>query len=143
MVIICRNLYNFALVGRLLLTWFPSRPPALERPLRSDIEFFHFLSESCSCSTICDPYLNLFRGIIPPLGGIDFSPILAFVVLNVRSYLSRIDSETVSVGCSSGVHKCSSSYTSRTAQKKTVRFRKLMKKIHVANIRWRTRSSSF
>ena len=34
-------------------------------------------------STICDPYLNLFRGIIPPVGGIDFSPILAFVVLNV------------------------------------------------------------
>ena len=29
-----RNLYNFALVGRLILTWFPSRPPALERPLR-------------------------------------------------------------------------------------------------------------
>ena len=27
--------------------------------------------------------LNLFRGIIPPLGGIDLSPILAFVVLDV------------------------------------------------------------
>ena len=37
-------------------------------------------------ATICDPYLNLFRGIIPPLGGtIDLSPILAFVVLDVRS----------------------------------------------------------
>jgi hypothetical protein len=35
-------------------------------------------------STLCDPYLNLFRGIIPPLGGtLDFSPILAFVVLSV------------------------------------------------------------
>lgn len=30
-----------------------------------------------------DPYLNLFRGIIPPLGGIDLSPILAFVVLDL------------------------------------------------------------
>ena len=28
-----------------------------------------------------DPYLNLFRRIIPPLGGIDFSPIIAFIVL--------------------------------------------------------------
>jgi hypothetical protein len=36
------------------------------------------------CSTLCDPYLNLFRGIIPPLGGtLDFSPILAFVLLSV------------------------------------------------------------
>eukprot|EP00803_Ostreobium_quekettii_P001495 evm.model.scf_1232.4 EVM.evm.TU.scf_1232.4 scf_1232:31674-33368(+) len=62
----CRNLYNFCIIGRLLLTWFPQRPQALEGPL----------------STLCDPYLNLFRGLIPPLGGIDFSPILAFVILN-------------------------------------------------------------
>ncbi len=34
--------------------------------------------------TVTDPYLSLFRGIIPPLGGtLDLSPILAFVVLNV------------------------------------------------------------
>ncbi|MER3588393.1 MAG: hypothetical protein C4322_09720, partial [Mastigocladus sp. ERB_26_1] len=32
---------------------------------------------------ITDPYLNIFRNIIPPLGGIDFSPILAFLVLNI------------------------------------------------------------
>lgn len=62
------NLYQSALVVRLILTWFPSPPQALIAPL----------------STICDPYLNLFRGIIPPLGGtIDLSPILAFVVLDV------------------------------------------------------------
>jgi len=35
-------------------------------------------------STVTDPYLNLFRGIIPPLGGtLDLSPIIAFTVLNV------------------------------------------------------------
>ena len=34
---------------------------------------------------ICDPYLNAFRGIIPPIGGIDLSPILAFTLLNVLS----------------------------------------------------------
>jgi hypothetical protein len=32
---------------------------------------------------ITDPYLNLFRGIIPPIFGLDFSPILAFVTLNL------------------------------------------------------------
>ena len=39
------------------------------------------------CSTLCDPYLNLFRGIIPPLNGtIDLSPILAFIALDVSPY---------------------------------------------------------
>ncbi|KAM7277359.1 hypothetical protein ACFE04_019225 [Oxalis oulophora] len=61
------NLYNTLLVVRLVLTWFPSAPPAIVSPL----------------STICDPYLNIFRGLIPPLGGtLDLSPILAFLVLN-------------------------------------------------------------
>jgi len=62
------SLYNAALIGRLVLTWFPNPPQAIVTPL----------------ATICDPYLNLFRGIIPPLGGtIDLSPILAFVVLDL------------------------------------------------------------
>ncbi|OEL16444.1 YlmG-like protein 2, chloroplastic [Dichanthelium oligosanthes] len=62
------SLYNTVLVVRLVLTWFPNTPPAIVAPL----------------STICDPYLNIFRGIIPPLGGtLDLSPILAFLVLNV------------------------------------------------------------
>ncbi|XP_020582138.1 ylmG homolog protein 2, chloroplastic [Phalaenopsis equestris] len=61
------NIYNTLLVVRLVLTWFPNSPPAIVSPL----------------STICDPYLNIFRGIIPPLGGtLDLSPILAFIVLN-------------------------------------------------------------
>ncbi|KAL3844288.1 hypothetical protein ACJIZ3_001691 [Penstemon smallii] len=60
------NIYNTLLVVRLVLTWFPSAPPAIVSPL----------------STLCDPYLNIFRGLIPPLGGLDLSPILAFLVLN-------------------------------------------------------------
>ncbi|XP_020186691.1 uncharacterized protein [Aegilops tauschii subsp. strangulata] len=60
------SLYNTVLVIRLVLTWFPNTPPAIVSPL----------------STVCDPYLNIFRGIIPPLGGLDLSPILAFLVLN-------------------------------------------------------------
>lgn len=61
------NIYNTILIARLVLTWFPSAPEAIVNPL----------------STICDPYLNVFRGIIPPLGTLDLSPILAFTVLNV------------------------------------------------------------
>ncbi|KAL2896860.1 YlmG-like protein 2 chloroplastic [Bienertia sinuspersici] len=61
------NIYNTLLVVRLVLTWFPSAPPQIVSPL----------------STLCDPYLNIFRGIIPPLGGtLDLSPILAFLALN-------------------------------------------------------------
>ncbi|KAG6525520.1 ylmG homolog protein 2, chloroplastic-like [Zingiber officinale] len=61
------NIYNTLLVVRLVLTWFPNSPPAIVSPL----------------SILCDPYLNIFRGIIPPLGGtLDLSPILAFLVLN-------------------------------------------------------------
>lgn len=32
---------------------------------------------------ICEPYLGLFRKIIPPAGGLDFSPIVAVVVLQL------------------------------------------------------------
>ena len=34
-------------------------------------------------SRICEPYLRLFRKIIPPVGGLDFSPIVAVVVLQL------------------------------------------------------------
>ncbi|ERN11271.1 ylmG homolog protein 2, chloroplastic [Amborella trichopoda] len=61
------NIYSTVLVVRLVLTWFPNSPPAIVNPL----------------STLCDPYLNIFRGLIPPLGGLDLSPILAFMVLNI------------------------------------------------------------
>lgn len=62
------NIYNTLLIVRLILTWFPDPPAIIVNPL----------------SSICDPYLSIFRGIIPPLGGtLDLSPILAFLVLNV------------------------------------------------------------
>jgi YggT family protein len=62
------SLYQISLTVRILLTWFPSPPQFIVEPL----------------ATVCDPYLNLFRGIIPPLGGtVDLSPILAFIVLNL------------------------------------------------------------
>jgi len=32
---------------------------------------------------VTDPYLNLFRGLIPPIFGLDLSPILAFFLLSV------------------------------------------------------------
>lgn len=64
-------IYSMMLIVRVLLTWFPtinwSTPP------------FSILSE------LTDPYLNLFRRIIPPIGGFDLSPILALFVLQFVS----------------------------------------------------------
>jgi YggT family protein len=34
---------------------------------------------------VTDPYLDIFRKIIPPLGMIDFSPIVAIFALNLAS----------------------------------------------------------
>ena len=64
------NIYQNLLVGSVLLSWFPqSRSYPFLQPLFN----------------VCDPYLNTFRGILPSLGGIDFSPILAFTLLNALS----------------------------------------------------------
>lgn len=30
---------------------------------------------------VCEPYLRLFRKVIPPLGALDFSPMVAIIVL--------------------------------------------------------------
>lgn len=67
------SIYSYLLIIRVLLTWFPQ------------INWYN--QPFAALSQITDPYLNLFRSIIPPLGGMDFSPILAFLALNVVSGL--------------------------------------------------------
>ena len=63
------QIFSFLLLIRVLLTWFPG------------IDWNNgALSALCS---LTDPYLNIFRGIIPPIGGFDISSILAFLLLNV------------------------------------------------------------
>ena len=63
------QIFSYLLLIRVLLTWFPS------------IDWSNgALSALCS---LTDPYLNIFRGIIPPIGGFDISSILAFLLLSV------------------------------------------------------------
>ncbi|CAK7352780.1 unnamed protein product [Dovyalis caffra] len=102
------NLYNTLLVVRLVLTWFPNSPPAIVSPL----------------STLCDPYLNIFRGIIPPLGGtLDLSPILAFLVLNAfTSTAAALPAELPENGASPTTRLSPTLFTHlTTAQKKWMR----------------------
>ena len=67
------NIYLVLIFVRILLSWFQSAEWAL-----SAMSFL---------SPITDPYLNIFRSVIPPLGGIDFSAILAIFALQ---FLARI-----------------------------------------------------
>lgn len=65
------NIYSVLLIIRILLTWFPN------------IDWYK--QPFAVLSQLTDPYLNIFRSIIPPLGGIDFSPMLAILALNLIS----------------------------------------------------------
>ena len=68
---IVNNLFYFyylLLIIRIFLTWIPS--------IDWESQPFNFLR------SITDPFLNVFRGIIPPIGGmLDISPIIAFFAL--------------------------------------------------------------
>lgn len=62
--------YYILLIIRIFLTWIPNID-WYQQP-------FAFLQ------SITDPFLNIFRGIIPPIGGVlDISPILAFFMLQL------------------------------------------------------------
>ena len=67
------QIYSLVLIVRVLLSWFPNLD--WSNPVLSRV------------SAITDPYLNAFRGLIPPLGGIDLSALLAFLALNLLQSL--------------------------------------------------------
>ncbi|MGL6133123.1 MAG: YggT family protein [Prochlorococcaceae cyanobacterium] len=62
------QIYSLILLVRVLLTWFPNLD--WSNPVLSTV------------SSITDPYLGVFRGLIPPIGGLDLSAILAFLALS-------------------------------------------------------------
>lgn len=70
-------IYSLLIIVRILLSWFQTAEWAY-----SIISFL---------SPVTDPYLNIFRSFIPPLGGIDLSPILAILLLRfVGSALGQL-----------------------------------------------------
>ncbi len=62
------TVYTLMLFARILGSWFPNFQ------YFSIMKFIHFYTE---------PYLKFFRRIIPPVGMIDLSPLLAFFALRV------------------------------------------------------------
>jgi YggT family protein len=70
------QIYFVLLIARILLSWFPN------------LNWFN--PPLSILSQVTDPYLNLFRSIIPPLGGIDFSPMLAIFLLQIVSNMFQV-----------------------------------------------------
>lgn len=71
------TVYLMLIIARIVLSWIQMfRPIPYNMPLRTVIGF---VEESV------DPYLNVFRRFIPPLGGpgmgIDLSPIVGIILL--------------------------------------------------------------
>lgn len=71
------DIYSGVLLVRVLLSWFPNIP--WERQPLSAIR------------DLCDPYLSLFRNIIPPVfNSLDISPLLAFAVLGTLANILTV-----------------------------------------------------
>jgi YggT family protein len=71
------QIYIVLIIVRILLTWFPT------------IDWMQQIASFLSVVT--DPYLNLFRNLIPPVGGFDFSTILAVLLLQVaQTFVQQI-----------------------------------------------------
>lgn len=68
------EIYSLILLVRVLLSWFPNLDWS-SNPVLATV------------SSITDPYLNAFRGLIPPIGGLDLSAILAFLALQLAQSL--------------------------------------------------------
>jgi YggT family protein len=61
------SFYSFLVIAYVIMTWFPVSG-FLE-------DVFRVLA------SLVEPYLNLFRRIIPNTGGLDFSPFVAILVI--------------------------------------------------------------
>lgn len=69
--------YSWVIVIWAILSWIPmSSSASLVQDIREVLD------------RLVSPYINLFRRYIPPFGGIDFSPMVALIVLEiVRNFL--------------------------------------------------------
>ena len=72
LIIEIANLYTMCIVVYCILTWIPINRDGV---LADIARFF---------AKICEPYLNLFKKLIPPIGGmLDITPIIAVFVLQL------------------------------------------------------------
>lgn len=65
------RIYSIILVVYVLMSWIPYGASKWVEDIRAVL------------ASVSEPYLGLFRRIIPPLGMIDFSPVIAIIVLQL------------------------------------------------------------
>lgn len=66
------QIYMIVLFVYVISSWFPQlRDSALGQML----------------ARLSEPYLRLFHGVVPLVGGLDFSPVLAFLALQLAQFL--------------------------------------------------------
>lgn len=65
------NFYSTLIVVYCLLTWIPMKSGGLIEDIAAVLD------------GVCGPWLNLFRRFIPPMGGVDFSPVVAIIALQL------------------------------------------------------------
>ena len=71
LIVSLADVYSMVLFVYVLMSWLPT-----DRGILADIN--NVLAK------VCDPYLNLFGRLIPPLGGmVDVTPIIALLVLQL------------------------------------------------------------
>ena len=64
------DFYELLIVVWCIMSWIPGMNETIER-----IRY--------ALGSVVEPYLSLFRRYIPPFNGIDFSPIVAIIVLRL------------------------------------------------------------
>ena len=64
------DFYELLIVIWCVMSWIPRGNETVER-----IRY--------ALGTLVEPYLGIFRGLVPTVGGMDISPIIAIIALNV------------------------------------------------------------
>ena len=78
------NLLTIALFVRVILSWFPHKPT----------RFSLFVSD------LVDPFLNVFKRVLPNVGPLDFSPLIAYFFLRFSYGLFLVIVEFISINLS-------------------------------------------
>lgn len=74
LVLSLADAYGMVILVYVIMSWIP-----VNRGVIADV--YNVLGK------VCDPYLNLFKKLIPPIGMVDITPIIALLVLQFGSRL--------------------------------------------------------
>ena len=75
-IVLLVNAYTMLIIVYALMSWLPNTTTGLVGQIYRAL------------GTLCDPYLDLFKRFIPPIGGmIDVTPIIALLVLQLVARL--------------------------------------------------------